>query len=158
MVLDEGNDWFQASNLEVLDLTVDNPASNVIPHLASARVSIRFNAMHTGDEIGAKVREVVERHGGTARQKIYGEAFLTPPGEFSEIIADAVEQETGMRPEASTTGGTSDARFLKDICPVIEFGLCNATMHKRDEAVALPDLDALSRIYASIAKMVLEQE
>jgi succinyl-diaminopimelate desuccinylase len=158
IALDEGNDWFQPSNLEILDLTVDNPASNVIPHLASARVSIRFNSTHTGDEIGALVREVVERHGGTARQKIYGEAFLTPPGDFSEIIADAVEQETGLRPEASTTGGTSDARFLKDICPVIEFGLCNATMHKRDEAVALADLDTLSRIYTSIAKMVLEQE
>jgi succinyl-diaminopimelate desuccinylase len=86
---------------------------------------------------------------------IYGESFITPPGAFSEMIADAVEAELGIRPEASTTGGTSDARFLKDLCPVIEFGLCNATMHKRDEAVAIADLEALARIYARIAQTAL---
>ena len=86
---------------------------------------------------------------------VYGEAFLTPPGAFSALIADAVEAELGLRPEASTTGGTSDARFLKDLCPVIEFGLCNATMHKRDEAVAVTDLDALARIYVRVAEAAL---
>jgi succinyl-diaminopimelate desuccinylase len=88
---------------------------------------------------------------------ISGESFLTPPGAFSAMIAAAVKAETGIEPEASTTGGTSDARFLKDLCPVIEFGLCNATMHKRDEAVAVADLDALSRIYRRIAMAALAQ-
>ena len=158
LVLDEGTDWFQASNLEILDMEVGNPASNVIPHRAKARVSIRFNDCHSGESLGKMIREIAERHGGTARQVIYGEPFLTPPGEFSEIIAAAVKAETGLDPEPSTGGGTSDARFLRAVCPVIEFGLCNATMHKRDEAVALPDLDALSRIYAAIAKAALEEK
>ena len=151
LVLDEGTDWFQASNLEVTDITVGNPATNVIPAKASARISIRFNDLHTGQELADRVAAIAERHGGTARAVISGEAFLTPPGAFSAMIARAVEGETGVIPEASTTGGTSDARFLKDLCPVIEFGLCNATMHKRDEAVAIPDLDALARIYARVA-------
>ncbi len=151
LVLDEGTDWFQPSNLEVTDITVGNPATNVIPAKASARISIRFNDLHTGQELADRVTAIAERHGGTARAVISGEAFLTPPGDFSAMIARAVEGETGVIPEASTTGGTSDARFLKDLCPVIEFGLCNATMHKRDEAVAIPDLDALARIYARVA-------
>ena len=151
LVLDEGTDWFQPSNLEVTDITVGNPATNVIPAKASARISIRFNDLHTGQELADRVTAIAERHGGSARAVISGEAFLTPPGDFSAMIARAVEGETGVIPEASTTGGTSDARFLKDLCPVIEFGLCNATMHKRDEAVAIPDLDALARIYARVA-------
>ena len=155
LVLDEGTDWFQASNLEVTELTVGNPATNVIPPRASARVSIRFNDLHTGTDLGERVRTIAERHGGSARQVIYGEAFLTPPGAFSALVSEAVAAETGMAPEASTTGGTSDARFLKDLCPVIEFGLCNATMHKRDEAVAVPDLEALVRIYVRVAKAAL---
>ena len=155
MPLDDGTDWFQASNLEITELTVGNPATNVIPARAQARVSIRFNDRHTGIGLGERVRAIAEKHGGTARQVVYGEAFLTPPGAFSELIADAVEAELGFRPEASTTGGTSDARFLKDLCPVIEFGLCNATMHKRDEAVAVADLDALAAIYARVARAVL---
>ena len=101
------------------------------------------------------VSAIAEKHGGHARAMISGEAFLTPPGAFSAMIADAVEAETGLRPEASTTGGTSDARFLKDLSPVIEFGLCNATMHKRDEAVAIADLEVLARIYARIAQEAL---
>jgi succinyl-diaminopimelate desuccinylase len=155
MPLDDGTDWFQASNLEVTDMTVGNPATNVIPARAQARLSIRFNDLHTGKELGERVTAIAEKHGGKARPVVYGEAFLTPPGAFSDLIADAVEAEIGIRPEASTTGGTSDARFLKDLCPVIEFGLCNATMHKRDEAVALADLDALARIYARIATAAL---
>ena len=151
LVLDEGTDWFQPSNLEVTDITVGNPATNVIPAKASARISIRFNDLHTGQQLADRVAAIAERHGGSARAVISGEAFLTPPGAFSAMIARAVEGETGVIPEASTTGGTSDARFLKDLCPVIEFGLCNATMHKRDEAVAIPDLDALARIYTRVA-------
>ena len=153
--LDAGTDWFQASNLEATELTVGNPATNVIPPRASARVSIRFNDLHSGKRLGEQVRAIAERHGGTARQVIYGEAFLTPPGAFSALVSEAVAAETGITPQASTTGGTSDARFLKDLCPVIEFGLCNATMHKRDEAVAVEDLEALVRIYVRVAQAAL---
>ena len=155
MVLDDGTDWFQASNLEVTDLTVGNPAHNLIPGKASARISIRFNDLHTGASLAERVSEVARRHGGTARAVISGEAFLTPPGAFSELVSAAVEAETGIKPELSTSGGTSDARFLKSIAPVIEFGLCNATMHKRDEAVALADLEGLARIYHRIALAAL---
>ncbi len=153
--LDGGTDWFQASNLELTDLAVGNPATNVIPPRAAARLSIRFNDRHTGAALAQRVSEIAARHGGSARPVISGEAFLTPPGAFSALVAAAVEAETGLVPEASTTGGTSDARFLKDLCPVIEFGLCNATMHKRDEAVAVEDLDALARIYERIARAAL---
>jgi len=155
MPLDQGTDWFQPSNLEVTDLTVGNLAHNLIPGKASARISIRFNDLHTGASLAARVTEVAERHGGTARPLISGEAFLTQPGAFSTIVADAVEAETGLRPELSTSGGTSDARFLKDLSPVIELGLCNATMHKTDEAVALADLETLARIYRRIALAAL---
>jgi succinyl-diaminopimelate desuccinylase len=156
LVLDEGTDWFQASNLEVTDLTVGNPAHNVIPAKAMARISIRFNDLHTGAELGERVIAIAGKHGGTARPVISGEAFLTEPGRFSTILADAIRAETGVEPELSTSGGTSDARFLKDITPVIEFGLCNATMHKRDEAVALDDLETLARIYRRVAQDALK--
>jgi len=155
LVLDEGTDWFQPSNLEITDLEVGNPAHNVIPAKATARISIRFNDCHSGASLSKLVTDIAEKHGGSARPVISGEPFLTPPGDFSQIIADAVEAETGTAPEPSTTGGTSDARFLRSVCPVIEFGLCNATMHKRDEAVAMADLDTLSRIYTRIVKAVL---
>ena len=155
LVLDEGNDWFQASNLEITDLEVGNPAHNVIPEAAKARISIRFNDEHSGASLSEKVAAIAQKHGGTALPIISGEPFLTPPGTFSDIIAQAVKAETGVEPEPSTTGGTSDARFLRAVCPVIEFGLVNATMHKRDEAVAIEDLSTLSRIYTAIAKEAL---
>ncbi|MFA7588587.1 MAG: succinyl-diaminopimelate desuccinylase, partial [Novosphingobium sp.] len=155
LVLDEGTDWFQASNLEITDLEVGNPAHNVIPALAKARISIRFNDLHTGTQLGEKVSEIAVRHGGRANPVISGESFLTPPGAFSAMITEAIRAETGIEPELSTSGGTSDARFLKDVCPVIEFGLCNATMHKRDEAVAMADLETLARIYARVAQAAL---
>ena len=155
LMLDEGTDWFQPSNLEITDLEVGNPAHNVIPEAAKARLSIRFNDTHSGASLAEKVAAIAEKHGGTALPIISGEPFLTPPGEFSAIIAEAVKAETGVDPEPSTTGGTSDARFLRAVCPVIEFGLVNATMHKRDEAVAIADLSTLSRIYARIARDAL---
>ena len=151
-VLDEGTEWFQPSNLEITDLEVGNPTTNVIPALAKGRISIRFNDRHSGASLTARIEEIAARHGGTARCVVSGEPFLTEPGAFSGIVADAVKAETGLAPEASTTGGTSDARFLKDFGPVIEFGLSNATMHKRDEAVALADLETLARIYRRIAE------
>ena len=155
LMLDEGTDWFQPSNLEITEIAIGNPATNVIPAEAKARISIRFNDLHTGQGLSDQVAEIAARHGGTAEAVISGEAFLTPPGDFSALVAAAVEAETGIVPEASTTGGTSDARFLKDLCPVIEFGLSNATMHKRDEAVAIADLDVLARIYRRIAEAAL---
>ncbi len=155
LVLDEGTDWFQPSNLEITQIAIDNPATNVIPATATARVSIRFNDRHTGESLSALVAEIAARHGATSRAVISGEAFLTPPGDFSRLVAAAIEAETGVVPEASTTGGTSDARFLKDLCPVIEFGLSNATMHKRDEAVAVADLPVLARIYRRVAESAL---
>ncbi|KMS54343.1 succinyl-diaminopimelate desuccinylase [Novosphingobium barchaimii LL02] len=155
IVLDEGTDWFQASNLEVTDLTVGNPATNVIPAKASARISIRFNDLHTGEGLASRVTEIARAHGGSARAVISGEAFLTQPGPFSAMLSEAIEAETGTTPELSTSGGTSDARFLKDLSPVIEFGLCNATMHKRDEAVAIADLETLVRIYTRVTRAAL---
>ncbi|MDZ4308598.1 succinyl-diaminopimelate desuccinylase [Allopontixanthobacter sp.] len=157
LVLDEGTEWFQPSNLEITDLDVGNPAHNVIPDTAKARISIRFNDLHSGASLSRTVTAIAQKHGGTARPIISGEPFLTPPGEFSAMISTAVKAETGIEPEASTTGGTSDARFLRALCPVIEFGLVNATMHKRDEAVAIADLDTLSRIYRRIALAALGQ-
>jgi succinyl-diaminopimelate desuccinylase len=156
LVLDKGADWFQPSNLEITQIAIDNPATNVIPSRASARISIRFNDRHTGDGLATRVAEIAARHGATARAAISGEAFLTLPGDFSRLVAEAVEAETGITPEASTSGGTSDARFLRALCPVIEFGLSNATMHKRDEAVAIADLEALARIYRRIAEAALK--
>jgi len=155
ITLDEGTNWFQPSNIEVTDLNVGNTATNVIPAKAEARLSIRFNDLQNGDALVLRLRELVERHGGTLTAMVSGEAFLTPPGAFSAAIAEAVEQVVGIPPEASTTGGTSDARFLTKICPVVEFGLCNATMHKLDEAVAIKDLSALTEIYRRITLKML---
>ncbi|MEP3421357.1 MAG: succinyl-diaminopimelate desuccinylase [Erythrobacter sp.] len=151
LVLDTGTDWFQPSNLEITDMEVGNTAHNVIPAQAKARISIRFNDVHSGASLSERVGAIAEKHGGRALPIISGEPFLTAPGPFSEMLAAAVEAETGIKPEQSTTGGTSDARFLRAVCPVIEFGLCNATMHKRDEAVAMPDLDTLARIFTRAA-------
>lgn len=158
LVLDEGTEWFQPSNLEITDLAVGNPATNVIPPQADARVSIRFNDLHSGQALVDQVKAIAEKHGARAQAMISGEPFLTPPGEFSRLVTAAVKAETGLDPEPSTSGGTSDARFLRDICPVLEFGLVNATMHKRDEAVAVEDLAVLARIYKRVARAALGGE
>lgn len=152
IVLDDGTDWFQPSNIEVIDLEVGNPATNVIPGRAKARISIRFNDQHRGTELVARVQDIVHAHApaGIVRGRVYGEAFLTQPGALSALVTDAIRAETGVEAELSTSGGTSDARFLSRICPVVEFGLLNATMHKLDEAVALDDLHTLTRIYAGV--------
>ena len=155
ITLDEGTEFFQPSNIEITDIAVGNKATNVIPAKAEARLSIRFNDLQSGQALVDRMRELVERGGGTLTAMISGEAFFTPPGELSAAIADAVEEVTGIRPEASTTGGTSDARFLTKICPVVEFGLCNATMHKLDEAVAVADLEALTEIYCKVVMRTL---
>ncbi|CAN5506867.1 succinyl-diaminopimelate desuccinylase [soil metagenome] len=157
IVLDQGNDWFQPSNIEITDLTVGNPATNVIPAHASARLSIRFNDMHRGESLAKRIENIVHGYApeATVIANISGEAFITAPGSFSTLIGDAIEQVTGLTPELSTSGGTSDARFLSKLCPVVEFGLVNATMHKLDEAVAVEDLYLLEKIYAAILKRAL---
>jgi succinyl-diaminopimelate desuccinylase len=155
LTLDTGTHWFQPSNLEITDINVGNRAHNVIPAKGEARISIRFNDLHSGKSLSERVMAIAEKHGGSTRALISGEPFLTEPGAFSALVSAAVEAETGLVPELSTSGGTSDARFLRSLCPVIEFGLCNATMHKRDEAVAIPDLAVLTRIYARIARDAL---
>ena len=156
IILDQGTDWFQPSNIEATDITVGNPATNVIPAHASARLSIRFNDQQRGEDLVARIEEIVTRHapGAQVIARISGEAFLTAPGAFSTLIGDAIEARQGLRPELSTTGGTSDARFLSQLCPVVEFGLVNATMHKLDEAVSIDDLHALTGIYADIIARV----
>ena len=156
MELDTGTDWFQASNLEITEIEVGNPAHNVIPATAKARISIRFNDLHSGASLSERIGAIAQRHGATALPIVSGEPFLTQPGAFTDLVAQAIAAETGLTPERSTSGGTSDARFLRAVCPVIEFGLCNATMHKRDEAVAVADLAVLARIYARIAQAALE--
>lgn len=155
LVLDEGSDWFQPSNLEVTDLEVGNRATNVIPAEARARLSIRYNDHHTGQALVDRVTGIAAKHRTEVRATLHGEAFITLPGAQSALVAAAVEAETGISPELSTTGGTSDARFLRALCPVIEFGLTNATMHKTDEAVAVDDLEVLTRIYRRIAEAAL---
>ena len=157
VVLDDGTDWFQPSNIEVTDLHVGNGATNIIPAMASARLSIRFNDRHRGADLGERIAAIVHRHApeATVRPVVSGEAFLTEPGPFSSMIGDAIEAATGLRPELSTSGGTSDARFLSRLCPVVEFGLLNATMHKGDEAVAIADLVALAEIYRDIIRRAL---
>ncbi len=157
IALDEGTDWFQASNIEITDIEVGNPATNVIPKAAKARLSIRFNDLHSGEALVAMISAIVhaEAADGEVVARISGEAFLTPPGSFSSLISDAITAATGIKPELSTTGGTSDARFLSKLCPVVEFGLCNATMHKLDEAVTLEDVHTLTRIYADIIARAL---
>jgi len=155
LTLDDGTDWFQPSNLEITDIAVGNPATNIIPAHATARLNIRFNDLHSGDALVAAVRAIVAAHGGTLTATISGEAFLTQPGALSDTVAAAIRTVTGIDPVLSTGGGTSDARFLSRLCPVVEFGLLNATMHKQDEAVAIPDLLALTDIYAEVLHRIL---
>jgi succinyl-diaminopimelate desuccinylase len=157
LALDSGTDWFQASNIEFTDLEVGNNATNVIPGVAKARLSIRFNDLHTGAGLVERITALVKEHAPQAdvKYRISGEPFLTPPGDFSAMISDAIKAVTGIATELSTTGGTSDARFLKALCPVAEFGLNNGTMHKLDEAVAVADLEMLTLIYADVIRRAL---
>ena len=155
--LDDGNDWFQPSNLEITTVDVGNVATNLIPGAARARINIRFNDEHRGADLIARVEAIVKDRapGAIVRGVISGESFVTKPGAFSTLVADAIRTRTGIEPELSTTGGTSDARFLSRLCPVVEFGLPNATMHKLDEAAAVADIEAIADIYADIIRAAL---
>lgn len=147
--LDEGTPHFQPSTLALTTVDVGNPATNVIPAEARAGFNIRFNDLHSGASLETWIRDTVARVEGECEVKVEvsGESFLTPPGALSEALAEAAFEVTGLRPEASTSGGTSDARFIKNHCPVVEFGLVGQTMHKSDEHVAVADLDSLTEIY-----------
>ncbi len=150
--LDKGTAHFDPSNLEVTTLDVGNPATNVVPAQARAVFNIRFNDVWTPETLAAEIeRRLREAAGNSVRYEIVFEptnavAFLTEPGPFVAMVADAVEAETGRRPALSTTGGTSDARFIKSYCPVVEYGVVGQTMHQVDERVAVADLLTLEAI------------
>ncbi|WP_170364208.1 succinyl-diaminopimelate desuccinylase [Ruegeria arenilitoris] len=154
--LDRGTDHFDASTLAVVTMDTGNAATNVIPAQCRGAVNIRFNDLHSGaslsDWLKAQAADVAAEFGVQidTRIKVSGESFLTPPGPLSDLVARAVEAETGRRPELSTTGGTSDARFIKDHCPVVEFGLVGRTMHQVDESVPVEQIRQLKAIYARI--------
>ncbi len=160
IVLDEGNALFQPSNIEPTTFDVGNPAGNVIPGKASARLSIRFNDMHKGADLAAMITALVHEEAPDAevRATVYGEAFRTQPGPWVDLVASAIRDITGVEPDRSTTGGTSDARYLHTLAPIVEFGPCNATMHKRDEALAITDLHQLVAIYRTVIERAFASE
>ena len=157
LVLDEGTDTFPPSNLEFTAISTPTDASNVIPGSATAQANIRFNNLHKGADLVALVEEIAEREapGAIVRSRISGEAFLTPPGQLYDLVVEAIRDETGAEPELSTSGGTSDGRFLIALCPVVDFGLPNASMHKVGEHAAVADIEALSRIYERIVRKLV---
>ncbi|WP_425083645.1 succinyl-diaminopimelate desuccinylase [Ruegeria profundi] len=156
--LDQGSDHFDASTLAVVTIDTGNAATNVIPAQCSGAVNIRFNDLHSGaalsDWLLQEADQVAQQFGVEVetRIKISGESFLTPPGALSDLVSKAVKAETGVTPELSTTGGTSDARFVKNHCPVVEFGLVGRTMHQVDECVEVAQIEQLKAIYTRILK------
>ena len=152
--LDDGSEQFPPSNLEFTAISTPTNASNVIPGSATAQLNIRFNNLQRGADLVRLVEEIAQREapGAKVTARISGEAFLTPPGQLYDVIVEAIEEETGLAPELSTSGGTSDGRFLIQLCPVVDFGLPNATMHKVGECAAVEDIRALSRIYERILR------
>ena len=156
--LDAGTDHFDASTLAITTIDCGNPATNVIPAKGAATVNIRFNDTHSGASLAEWLRghaDAVQAATGVridCRIQISGESFLTPPGGFSALVRRAVQAETGVEPVYSTSGGTSDARFVKDHCPVVEFGLVGKTMHQVDERVEVAQIHALKAIYSRILR------
>jgi succinyl-diaminopimelate desuccinylase len=151
--LDEGTPHFDASNLEIVSVDVGNAAFNVIPAQARARVNVRFNDLWTPETLAAELRRRLDTVGVTFTlefEPCNAPAFLTKPNFFTMLVADAVERKIGRRPALSTSGGTSDARFIRAYCPVLEFGLVGATAHMVDEHVAVADIEALNEIYGAI--------
>ena len=154
--LDQGTDVFQPSNLEITDVHVGNEARNVIPAKATGRINIRFNDQQRASDlrqwIEATAADVARETGREIEVRFagQGDAFYFAPGDFAGLVAEAVNEVTGRTPEFSTGGGTSDARFIKDVCPVAEFGLVGQTMHQVDERVPLSDLENLRRIYLGV--------
>lgn len=161
--LDEGSPHFQPSTLALTSIDVDNPASNVIPAEGRAVFNIRFNDCHSSESIKLWARQIIDKAlEGTGCQaelnwKVSGESFLTKPGPLTEIAVETIAARQGKRPEMTTGGGTSDARFMKDLCPVIEVGLVGDTMHQVDERVPVADIRALSEIYLDILQRFFRQ-
>jgi len=155
--LDQGSAHFQASTLAVTTIDVGNPATNVIPAEARAGFNIRFNDLHTPQGVEAWLRRHFDAIGGAYELdiEVSGDSFLTPPGPLSEALSRAIEAVTGRSPELSTSGGTSDARFIKNVCPVAEFGLVGQSMHKADERAAVADLEGLTEIYERVLREML---
>jgi len=149
--LDSGNDYFQATSLQVTTIDIGNPASNVIPAKAKAAFNMRFNDIHSGASLEDWLRAHFDGSGARydLEVRVSGESFLSSPGPLSDVLVNAVRKVTGLEPTLGTTGGTSDARFIKDHCPVAELGLLNATAHKVDEHVSLDDLARLTEIYGA---------
>jgi succinyl-diaminopimelate desuccinylase len=154
--LDDGTAAFPPSNLEFTAVSTPTNASNVIPASATAQLNIRFNDLQRGADLVRMVEEAAKREepGATVRARISGEAFLTPPGPLYDVLVSAIRDETGIEPELSTSGGTSDGRFLINLCPVVDFGLPNASMHKVGEHAAVEDIRSLSRIYSRVLAKV----
>ena len=157
VTLDAGNDAFPPSNLEFTDIGCPPGATNLIPGAATARLNIRFNNLQRGADLVRMVEHVVEREapGATVTARISGEAFLTPPGELYDHLVSAISEVTGIIPTLSTGGGTSDGRFLIALCPVVDFGLPNASMHKVGESAAVADIETLATIYQRVITKAL---
>ena len=155
---DNGKKDFQPTNLEITKINIDNFADNVIPGSANAKFNIRFNNKHSSNSIKTKIDKVIKRISKKNKSKfnidysVSGEAFLTKPNDTTYMIRDEIKKITKIKPKLSTTGGTSDARFIRKIAPCLEFGLVGKTMHKVDEAVSLSDLKKLTLIYSNILK------
>jgi succinyl-diaminopimelate desuccinylase len=153
---DNGTKDFQPTNLEITKINIDNFADNVIPGLANAKFNIRFNNKHTSSSIKKKIDRIIKKISNKNKSKykidysVSGEAFLTKPNKTTFMIRDIIKKITKIKPQLSTTGGTSDARFIRKIAPCLEFGLVGKTMHKVDEAVSLSDLKKLTLIYSNI--------
>ena len=147
--LDQGNAHFQASTLALTTVDVGNAAANVIPAEACAGFNIRFNDMHSGGSLTRWIEGIVAEAGGSTdiRIEVSGDSFLTPPGPLSECLSESIREVTGRTPELSTSGGTSDARFIKNHCPVVEFGLVGRSIHKVDEHAAVAEMETLTEIY-----------
>jgi succinyl-diaminopimelate desuccinylase len=150
--LDQGSEHFQASTLAMTTIDVGNPANNVIPAQVKAAFNVRFNDLHSAASLEKWIRDGFDAVTDNYDLKLHcsGESFLTPPGLVSDLISEAVREQIGIEPELSTTGGTSDARFIRNFCPVAEFGLVGQTMHKVDERVNVEDIEALANIYTNI--------
>ena len=157
--LDDGTEHFPPSGIEITSIDVANEATNVTPASGRARLNIRYNDRHDGAGLEQWLRACCDAVGGNYQLDINvsGESFLTPPGPLSDIVAAAVEATTGRVPELGTTGGTSDARFIRDHCPVVEFGLINQTAHKVDEFAALSDIVLLTGVYQAVLERFFEQ-
>lgn len=154
--LDSGSDYFEPSTLAITTIDVGNPANNVVPAMGRATVNIRFNDLHSSEQLTAMLQDKADQVAADfdveidMKTQVSGESFVTPLGELTDIVADAVEAETGVRPNPSTSGGTSDARFIKNHCPVMEFGLVGRRMHQVDERVKIEEIHQLKSIFQNV--------